>query len=1134
MKLNLFTNRPTNKIWGGKIFVVMRITLFLILLSIGQLFAVDSYSQNTRINLKISNQSVKSVLAEIQGQSEFSFMFNSKIIDVERKVDIEVENVKITEVLGKLFASTDVAYTVVDRQIVLFSTSTLTEQQQSRKLTGKVSDNTGITVPGASVIVQGTNLGVVTNADGVFTIEVPENAKVLTVSFIGMKSQNVTIGSKTSFEIYLDADIVALDEVVAIGYGTQKRANVTGAISTIKVGEVLSNIPTTNLTTLLAGKMAGINIQSFTGVPGISANLSIRTNSSTNTPPALFVIDGVVRTKQAFDLLDPSEVDDISILKDAASAAIYGSQSSGGVVLVATKRGKSGKPVFNYKASYSMEERTQVPKLTSAVEGAYFTNYLHPQNADNFFYYWDQDEIDYIKTINNGYGADNLKDVWVNPTTEHHSISVSGGTDKVRYYAGGSFLKQGGFMENLGYTKYDLRANVSIDVTKNFTIFAQLASASSERNRISWEESSDMNALYRKLLVWQPDWRMETSDGRPIDNGWLGNISEFSKGSSGYNTDKGQQIEMLFNAEYKVPFAKGLKLKVQYANTFNEMRNKTFLQKQNLYTIERKGAHQHIWTDNVTGTIKSAYPDKPMLQQSSDEAKSYQLNFQANYEHSFGNHNLTGIFVVEQSENNRNSFYGGRETFPVSIIDQFFAASGARTDGWAGGSASEGGRLSYIGQVGYNYLEKYFLNGSLRKDGSSIFPPSKRWGYFPTISGGWIMTKESFFNVPQINFLKLRASAALSGNDNVVGWQWLDTYSPSGNAYFGVPPSINPGIALDRITNPNITWEKSRDFNIGADMNFLNHWNLSADYWFKHTYDILGSRIQALPSSFGFSLPAENYAKVDAHGFDFELGYDNKIGALNYFVKGSFSYGTNKVIQMDYPANAPEYGNPVGKPMGIITGYLSDKIIRTQADLDAVPKGFTVFGLTPELGMLIYKDISGSDKKPDGKIDSYDQTLLSKRASPPVRYGLNLGSSWKSFSLELMFAGQAGNKKFPDGMNGWVEWNRVPSMWLDHWSPQTPNATLPNPKSAFGPNTYNTTSDFWMKDGGFVRLKYLSAAFALPSRWMDKLGLSAVKLVFSGTNLFYLSKFKYFDPEISTMGAYPNMKTYNFGLDVTF
>jgi len=590
----------------------------------------------------------------------------------------------------------------------------------------------------------------------------------------------------------------------------------------------------------------------------------------------------------------------------------------------------------------------------------------------------------------------------------------------------------------------------------------------------------------------------------------------------------------LLNAEYKVPFAKGLKLKVQYANTFNEMRNKLFLQKQNLVTIERKGAHQHIWTDNVTGTIQSNFPDKPSLQQSSNEAKSYQLNFQANYEHSFGRHNLSALLVYEQTENNSNYFYGGRETFPVSIVDQFFATSSARADSWVGGSAGEGGRLSYIGQLGYNYGEKYFLNGSLRRDGSSIFPSSKRWGYFPTVSAGWIVTKESFFNVPQINFLKLRASAALSGNDNVVGWQWLDTYSPYGNAYFGTTPAVNPGIRLDRITNPNITWEKSRDYNVGIDMNFSKHWTLSADYWFKHTYDILGSRIQALPSTFGFTLPAENYAKVNANGFDLELGYDNTVGKINYFVKGSFSYGTNKVIQMDYPANSPEYGNPNGKPLGIITGYVFDKIIRTQKDLDALPAGFTVLGLNPELGMMIYKDLSGPNGKPDGIINSYDQALLSKRANPPVHYGLNLGASWKAFSLEMMFAGQAGNKRFPDGMNNWVEWNRVPSFWLDHWTPENPNAPIPNPKTAFGPNTYTATSDFWMKDGGFVRLKYLNVTYALPSKWMTKVGLSAVKLVFSGTNLFYLSKFNYFDPEISSMGSYPNMKTYNFGLDVTF
>ena len=1052
--------------YPGKILLKMKLTFMFLLAGIIQVVAINSYSQTTRLTVELRDASVVEVLKAIETQSEFYFVYNKDAIDVDRKVDLNAKNVLLEEILDQLFKYTNVSYQITDRHIIL---STLEANQQQKTVTGKVTDRTGASLPGASVVVKGTIVGTITDANGNFSIaNIADNATLL-FSFVGMKTQEIQVAGKTSINVVLAEETIRLDEVVAVGYGTVKKENVTGSISTMKVGEVLGNIPTTNLTALLAGKMAGINILSTTGVPGIASDLSIRTSSSTNAAPALFVIDGVVRTKSTFDLLDPNEVSEISILKDAASAAIYGSQSSGGVVLVSTKRGKTGKPVFNYKASYSVDQRTQVPKLMSAVEGAYFTNYVHPNNADNFFYYWDQDEIDYIKTVNNGYGQDNLKDIWRNPTTEHHSLSVSGGSDKVRYYAGGSYVKQDGFMQALDYTKYDMRANISIDVTKNLTIFAQLTNTNSKKNRLEFDYSNDANDMYRKLLVWQPDYKMYTAEGQPIDYGWLGNIAEFSKNNGGYHTDNVQQMEVLLNAEYKVPFAKGLKLKVQYANNFNELRSKLFVENQKLVIVEKKGAHQHIWTDNVIGHIQSNWPGNPVLQQSSDETKGSQLNFQANYEHSFGNHNLSAILVYEQTESNGNFFYAGRQKCPVSIVDQWFAFSPASGDDWTGGSAMENGRKSYIGQFGYNYSEKYFLNASLRRDGSSIFPPNKRWGNFPTISAGWIVSKESFFNIPQISFLKLRGSAALSGNDNVVGWQWLDTYSASSNAYFGAPPGVNQGISLDRITNPNITWEKSRDYNFGMDMNFLKHWNLSADFWTKHTYDILGSRIQALPSTFGFSLPAENYAQVNAHGFDLELGYDNKIGNLNYFVRGSFSYGTNKVLKMDYPSNAPEYGNPNGKPLGIITGYEYDKIIRTQADLAAVPANFTVFGLTPELGMLIYKDLSGANGTPDGKIDSYDQTLLSKRSIPPVRYGLNLGASWKGFSLEMMFAGQSGNKLFS---NMWsVEWNRVPSIWLDHWSPDNPNGTLPNPKTFFGPNTYTAASNYWLKDARFCPVK---------------------------------------------------------------
>jgi len=1122
---------------GGlsKLTCIMKLTLILILLNVCVAFS-STYSQQTKFTLSGQNVSIRDVLSNVESKSEFRFFFNGELINLNQRVNYNIEEGTISQLLDQVLLQNGIQYEVKDRTIILSpkpSNEPGIADQQQRSVSGVVTDASGAALPGVSVVIKGTVQGAITGVNGSYTLTNVSPNAILIFSFVGMKTQEIAVAGKTSINIQMEEETVGIEEVVAIGYGTQKKANITGAVSSVKVDEVFRNIPTTDLTSLLSGKMSGVNITSQTGVPGVTSSLNIRAKSSFNDSPPLYVIDGTVRNKEAFDLLNANEIEDITILKDAASAAIYGSQSSGGVVLIKTKRGQSQQPEFHYSASYAVEKRTQVPELMNAVDGAYFTNSLHP-NDPSFFYYWDQDEIDYIKTINNGYGADNLKDIWVDPNTMQHSLDVSGGSEKVKYFAGGSYVDQNGFMENLTYKKYDMRVNLTVEATKNITLFAQLATASSKRNRISFEEVFDVSNLYSKLLVWQPDWRLYTTDGQPIDYGWLGNIGEFSKGKSGYNVDNIQSDDIQVSAEYRIPFIKGLKIKGQYSHNYRELRNKIFLQKQNLVTIERQGAHQHIWTDNVTGTIKSNYPDRPMLQQSSDEAKSYQLNFQMNYDRSFGSHNLSALFVYEQSESSSNNFHGGRETFPVLVMDQFFAASGARADTWSGGGEFESGRLSYIGQLMYNYKEKYFINTSLRADGSSKFSSAEQWGYFPAVSMGWIVSNESFFKNSVIDFFKLRASRALTGNDNVVGWQWLETFSPSTSAYFGNPPAVYPGIRLDRITNPDITWEKTREYNLGMDVTFLKKMHFNADYWSKHTYDILGSRIQAVPTTFGYTLPSENYAVINAHGFDFEFGYKNKIKDLSYFVNVTFSYGTNIVKKMDFPVNGNEFDNPNGKPLGIIVGYEYDKIIRTQEDLDALPEGFHVFGATPELGMMIYKDIGGIDGKPDGYIDGYDKALLSKRSIAPVSFGLNPGITWKSVSLDMMFAGKAGNKKRPDGMVGWYEWNRVPSLWLNSWSTENPDAKYPKAVREGGVRTYNVDTDFWLEDASFVRLKYLTASYALPVRLVSKMGLSSVKFVFSGTNLFTLSKFKYFDPEINQMGSYPNMKTYNLGLDIIF
>jgi len=1116
----------------------MKLTTLIMLIALLNCSA-KGYGQ--KINLDEINSPLTKVLKQIKKQTGYVFFYDSKDVN-NRSINVHLKDASLNEALNECLKNQSLTYKIVNKAIILqqidYTTvgKTTDVAAAAIKITGQIFDSNNATLPGVTIRVKGSKATTVSDDNGKFSIVVPDNNAVLVFSYVGFSKQELPVTSGSAMIVKLEMDKTGLSDVVVLGYTSQKKEDITGAVSTIAVSESLRDIPTTNLTALLTGQAAGLNISTTTGVPGTPSNLTIRTNSSPNTAPPLFVIDGVVRDKATFDLLDPSEVGDISILKDAASAAIYGSQSSGGVVLVTTKRGKTGKPVFNYIASTDVETRTKVPTLMSAVQGAEFTNYMHPNNADNFFYYWDPNEIAYIKTVNNGYGADNLKAVWKNPTDFHQSLSVSGGSDKVRYYVGGSYLNQNGFLANLTYGKYDFRANVSVDITKNLTLFAQISTGSTTQNTLPFDPQSNVLDLYNKLMVWQPDWQMYTDKGQPIDNGWLGNIGEFTNGHSGYNLSTGRTTDLLLNAIYSVPFAKGLKLKVQYANDFGEMNDRLFWQKQNLVTIKQDGAHQHIWTDTVTSYVQSSAPGRPYLQESSALTKNYQLDLQANYDHSFGKHNVSATFVYEQSESNLDSFDGGRETFPIAIIDQFFATSGARADGYVSGSQAQGGRLSYIGMLGYNYAEKYFLNASLRQDGSSNFSPSERWGYFPTISAGWIVSKESFFKTDKIDFLKFRASAALSGNDNVISSQWLETFNPAGSAYFGNPPSTQPGISLAGVPNPNITWEKSRDYNIGVDMNFLTHFTFSADYWFKHTYDILGSRIQALPTSFGLALPQENYAKVNAHGIDVELGYHNKVGEVNYSVKGTFSYGANKVAQMDYPANGPAYANPNGKSLDFMTGYVFNEIIRTQAQLDALPAGYLVFGQKPALGMMIYKDISGPNGKPDGIIDGYDQTQIANHSVAPIHAGLNLGTSWKGFSIDMMFAGSFGNKIYNTG-GGWVEWNRVPTYWLDHWTPQTPNATLPNPVSAFGPNTYNYNSTYWLTNNSFVRLKYLNLGYALPKPWVDKLGLSTVKVFVSGTNLFYVAasnKFLDVDPELGGVNAYPLMKTFNLGVNVTF
>ncbi|WP_270633581.1 SusC/RagA family TonB-linked outer membrane protein [Parabacteroides goldsteinii] len=1011
---------------------------------------------------------------------------------------------------------------------------------QKRLVTGVVLDSQGEPVVGANVFEKGekTN-GTITDIDGKFSLNVSDNA-TLVVSFVGFKNQEIAVKGRDKIDIRLADDSELLDEVVVVGYMTQKKGLVTGAVSSMKMDEKLNTLPTTSAGNILVGKLAGVSVSTPNGLPGAAPSISIRTGSSWNDQNVTYVIDGVVRGGGDFNNLSPNEIEDITVLKDAASAAIYGSRSAGGVIIVTTKKGTRGKPVFNYSYGYSIDTRTKNSDLTSGVEAAELYGRINGE-ADPAGWAWSQEEIDHIRTINNGWGYDQLDAVWRNPVTQTHNFSVNGGSEKVRYFGAASYVKQEGFLKPYTYDKYNIRMNVTADITKDLEVFAGLAIYNTFQGNAVFENAE---ANYGKLRVWQPDQPVYTDSGKHIDFGWIANNGASVDGKGGYNKSQMLKPQAVISATYKAPFLKGLSAKISYSRSWVHDLNKIYYTNYDLYQVKKSGTHNHIFStkdEDIIGTRKTTWVGKDYIQRKSSWSGDKQFNVQLSYENVFNNlHRVSGTLVTEWYEGDGASVHGGRETFPVYMTDQFWAASSARADTWGGGDTDwQSGRFSYIGQFSYSYADKYLLSFSFREDGSMNFAPSQRWGFFPAGSLGWVISEESFFNKSAIQFLKLRASVGLTGNDSVGGWQWQESYKSGSSAYFGSSPSKSVGITYGSVVNPNLTWEKALSYNVGADVNFLNHWTVSADYWYRNSYDILGSRQNTLPNSFSLTMPAENYGEIHAQGFDLQLGYHGNNKDFSYYGNLTMSYGWNKTIKQDYAENARWIDIPVGKSRSYITGWEFDKIIRTQEELDAFKAEHPNYqhnGLSPELGMMVFKDLSGPDGKPDGIINDWDKVIL-KNSNNPVIYGLNLGGSWKGLSVDMMFSGQLGVDKWATDLAGGVEWNRMWKKWYnDSWTPENQNATLPKRISSNNAKTYETASSYWLKDASFMRLKYLTVSYDLPKNQFYNKLFDNVRFFVTGTNLFVLSSFNknYYDPEIGNGNAFPILRSVNLGVDVKF
>lgn len=1129
-------------------FRIMKITTLFLFVLIFCLHAENTNSQNVRVTVKQNNVELQNILSTIEKQTDYLFVYD-KYVNVTRKVSVNLNKRPLGEVLEQLFGGTDVKYAVDGAYIVLSSKEKLSVDvnsiiQQGKNIKGVVRDAHGEPIIGANVVEKGTTNGSITDVEGRFSLNVASDATLI-VSYIGYAANEVSTKGRNSIEITLKEDMELLEEVVVVGYTSQKRELLTGSISTMKMSEELKNTPSTSPADVLAGKLSGVNVTTADGLPGNQSAISIRAKSSWNNQDVLYVIDGMICNASDFNNLSANEIENITVLKDAASAAIYGSRAAGGVIVVTTKSGNYGQGLkIDYSFNTGFSKRGKGMELTDGVQTAELYMRINP-TSDPAGWSWSQDEIDWMKTINGGWGYDLVDAVWQDPKMTTHNIGITGGSEKIKFYAGGSFTKQDGFLDNLYYKKNNYRLNISAKLTDDLDVYGAISLNTNNAQHMTGAGIGNMYGVYQWLQAWQPDYPIYTESGLPIDIGWVASVPAQVRGDGGYLRSNNLNPTMNMSATYKIPFVKGLSAKASFSKLYYHHRTKDYQKRYKMYKTKKYGRHQWGLSDaDIIETTMSSQVSKDYLEESSSWGDSWQYNVQLSYDRTFKEvHNLKATAVFEKYEYNNGGVKAGIENFPIYNIDQWWGTSSDRTDSYVardtGYSDQSFGRQSWIGQVLYDYNGKYLLNASYRYDGSMNFSPDNRWGFFPSGSIGWIISKESFFKVGAIDFLKLRASVGLTGNDAVGGWQWQQSYKSGNSAYLGTGNSIIQGITYGVLPNENLTWEKSLTYNVGVDMDFLTNFKLSAEYYFTNTYDILGKRSLDVPPTFSMELPAENYGEVHANGVEVSLGYNNTFGDFNVSGLLVASYANANYIKYDDDKVTYDHQKRVGRSLTAVYGYEADRIIRTQEELDqfnAEHPGFNFNGIKPELGQLVYKDLNGPDGVPDGVVDNYDIKMLKKRNNPIV-LGLSLGAEWKGLAVNAVFNGNIGQDKFIHDMFDIQEWNR---MWIDcytdSWSPENPNANLPKKLHKWAGNkTYVQNTDFWLKKMNFMRLKNLNVSYTIPQSLYKRTGIDRVQLYFVGTNMFMISNFnhKYYDPEMGYGMSFPIMKTYNFGINVT-
>lgn len=1009
---------------------------------------------------------------------------------------------------------------------------------QSLAVSGKVTRRTtGEALAGASVTVQGGNTNTLTDAEGKFSISVPSAGSILRVTYAGMMPQELTVQAAGEINFSLDdnADAI-LNDVVVVGYGQQKRASVTGAISTVKTKELLQS-PVADLSNALQGRVPGVITKQGSGEPGRdNANIYIRGNSTYGaTMEPLFVVDGIVRSFRDFSQLDPNEVESVSILKDASSAAIFGVRGANGVVLVTTKRGKAGKMTASYSFNYGFQKVTKFNNNLGSYEYATLLNEaLMNDGLPLAFTNTD------IENFRNG------SDPILFPNTNwqklvlggeapmmQHNLSFNGGTDKVRYFASLGYLDQDGLYKSLNYKRYNLRINLDLQVTKTTKVSIDLSGRLEKRRA----PTTGISQIFEHTLRNPPTIPALYPGVGYAQVGSYVNTLRAIDPAAGYANNEDNTLLTNLQIEQQIPWVKGLSIK-------------------GVFAYDKRMNYAKNWNDNVyvytknpsTGNFDRSAYNNPSLNENYFQQYQTELQAHINYTNRFGKHGVSALVLFLQQERPQNQFGAGRSGYEFSFFDVLSQGPATNAGGtiteFINGTKDRFALRSAAARVNYDFDNKYMFQASLRADESENFAPDYRRGYFPAFSAGWVISNENFMDGIRgtVDYLKIKGSWGQLGSDAInARFLYLSRYSTVANNYaFGgtTLPGLNP-----TASNPTVTWETSTKTDIGLEAGFKNGLiTVELDYYSELRKDILAVRSSQIPSTYGGPLPAENVGEVENKGIELTISHRKRLNKdLTYVVSANMTYARNKIIAAPQGSNVPEAFSVLGRSIGSYYGYKAIGIIKDEATLNAYNKT-TAFPIS--LGDIMYEDVDG-----DGIINNADRQWLSTGAIPEMVYGISGGINYKGFELNFLFQGATNVNQQLTNNAGFAFFNggRVTEEWLDRWTPDNPNAKYPrlstnatattnNYQIPSGPAYGVGANSFWIEDASYLRLKNLELAYTFKPSFISRIGASSLRVYATGQNLVTWTKLHNVDPE-NTNGSgwyYPVQAVFNFGLNIQF